>query len=249
MTSKPDLSIVVPIYDEGHSLRTTLTRLSASLEELGLAYEIVGVDDGSRDDSGEQLIALAHADPRLVALRNPRNEGKGAAVQKGVLAARGQWIATFDADLSTDPEVLPRALAALRSGAALVLGDRRLRGSRIDARQPMLREAMGRVFSLLARLLVAGAPRDATCGFKAYRRDAAREVFAEIETAGWAFDVEVIAIARRRGLPIERVPVRWSHRSETRVRLPRDGLRALLDLLRIAWTQRTGGYDGGGFSG
>jgi dolichyl-phosphate beta-glucosyltransferase len=243
MTSKPELSIVVPIYDEARGLRATLSRLSSELDSLDLTYEIIGVDDGSRDDSGDQLIALAHSNPRLIAMRNPHNEGKGSAVQLGILAARGDWIATFDADLSTDPAVLPRALAALGNGAALVIGNRRLPESRVLVRQPVLRESLGRVFSILARVLVSGAPVDATCGFKAYRRDAAREVFGELETPGWAFDLEVIAIARQRDLPIEGVPVTWSHRRQTRVRLPGDGLRALLDLLRIAWNQRRGGYD------
>jgi dolichyl-phosphate beta-glucosyltransferase len=240
--SKPDLSIVLPIYDEGATLRSTLRKLVSELEGAGHDFEIIGVDDGSRDDSGEILIALAHGDGRLRALRSSVNEGKGAALQKGVLAARGRWIATFDADLSTDLEVLPRALAELRRGAALVFGDRRHPDSRILVRQPLLREALGRVFSLLARLLVVGSIRDSTCGFKAFRRDAARELFGELETARWAFDVEVLALARRRGLHMVPLPVRWSHRAQTRVRFPGDALRALVDLLRIAWLYRSGGY-------
>lgn len=239
---RPELSLVVPIYDEGETIERVLARLTQALERTGLTFEILGVDDGSRDESARVLHGLARRDPRIVVLRNQKNEGKGSAVQKGVLAARGRWIATLDADLSTDLDALPRGLELLRGGAAVVLGDRHRPGAEVLVRQPRLRELCGRVFSILGRRLIAPSVSDFTCGFKAFRRDAARAIFSELETPGWAFDLEVVAVARSRGLSIAPLPVRWSHRADTRVRLPGDAWRALVDLVRIAIHFRQGLY-------
>lgn len=239
---RPELSLVVPIYDEEETLVRTFARLTQALERTGLEFEIVGVDDGSRDESARVLYGLAHRDSRVVVLRNRNNEGKGSAVQKGVLAARGRWIATLDADLSTDLDALPRGLELLRGGAAVVLGDRHRPGAEVLVRQPRVRGLCGRVFSFLGRRLVAPSVSDFTCGFKAFRRDAARTIFSGLETPGWAFDLEVVAVAQSRGLSIAPLPVRWSNRSATRVRLPGDAWRALVDLLRIATHYRAGLY-------
>jgi len=238
----PDLSLVVPVFDEAAVLRESVARLLHSLEELNLSFEVVLSDDGSKDGSRELVIALAHGDPRLRAVTSKVNEGKGAALQRGVHAAAGRWVATCDADLSTELGVLPTALRELERGAAVVVGDRRHANSRIARRQPWLRERLGACFGALARLAIGSDLRDFTCGFKAYRRDAAQEIFGALETPRWAFDVEVVAIAKALGMRVESVPVTWRHRPDTRVRLPGDGVSAFFDLLRIGWRSRVGAY-------
>lgn len=238
----PDLSLVLPIYNEGKTLSEALDRAIARLEELGLDFELLCVDDGSTDSSTNIAVARTHRDGRVRSLRSERNLGKGAAVQRGVQAARGRWVATLDADLSTDLEILPFALRELEGGASIAIGDRRRSDSCIRERQPFVRELLGRVFSALARILVPASVTDFTCGFKAYRRDAAQQIFTDLETSRWAFDVEVIAIARSRGMRIAALPVTWTHRRDTRVRFPFDALRAFVDLLRIGWLYRFGVY-------
>lgn len=240
----PDFSLVLPIYNEGKTLSGALDHAIARLEEFQLDFEVLCVDDGSTDGSSDIAIARTHLDGRVRALRSSRNLGKGAAVQRGVQAARGRWVATLDADLSTDLAVLPEALRELEGGASLAIGDRRQAASRIHQRQPWMREFLGKAFSTLAKFLVPASVADFTCGFKAYRRDAALQIFNELETTRWAFDVEIIAIARSRGMRISSLPVEWSHRRETRVRFPFDALRALVDLLRIGWLYRFGVYRG-----
>lgn len=242
--SVPELSLVVPIFDEAAVLRESLSRLLRSLEDLGLPFEVVLSDDGSTDGSREIVIAMAHEDRRIRAVTSRVNEGKGAALQRGVNATVGRWIATCDADLSTELGALPAALRELERGAAVVVGDRRHPDSRIARRQPWLRERLGALFGTLARRAIGSSLRDFTCGFKAYRRDAANEIFDAVETPRWAFDVEVIAIAASLGMRIQAVPVTWRHRRDTRVQLPGDGVRAFLDVLRIGWRYRTGAYSG-----
>jgi dolichyl-phosphate beta-glucosyltransferase len=240
--AQPDLSLVLPIYNEGKTLSGALDHAISRLEEFDLDFELLCVDDGSTDDSGAIAIERTHRDGRVRAFRSVRNLGKGAALQRGIQAARGRWVATLDADLSTDLEVLPSALRELELGAAIAIGDRHQVESRIVSRQPWPRALLGKAFSTMARLLVSASVADFTCGFKAYRRDAAQQIFTDLETTRWAFDVEVIAIARSRGMRIKALPVAWSHRSDTRVRFPFDALRAFVDLLRIGWLYRFGVY-------
>jgi len=240
--SSPELSLVVPVYNEGSTLERVLDIAVARLEELGIDFELLCVDDGSTDDSRAIARARAARDPRVRSLASPANRGKGAALRRGVGAARGRWVATLDADLSTDLAVLPLALRELESGAALAIGDRRSAASRIGRRQPWGRALLGRGFSTLARLLVAESVRDFTCGFKAYSGEAAKRLFGELGTARWAFDVELIARARSADMRIAALPVDWSNRRETRVRLPLDAPRAFVDLVRIAWRYRFGVY-------
>ncbi|MFT7667385.1 MAG: dolichyl-phosphate beta-glucosyltransferase [Planctomycetota bacterium] len=239
----PELSLILPFYNEGACLSESLQTLLATLARIQPEFELICVDDGSSDDSAEIATAIARNNPRIQSISTSKNLGKGAAIQRGIQVAEGRWIATIDADLSTDLEaVLPLALEKLQQGAALVIGNRRLPASTIKERQPFVREFLGRSFGLLAGLSVGGLISDYTCGFKAYRNDAARRIFTDLETARWAFDVELIAIARSLGLRIEQLPVIWAHRSDTRVRLPGDAFQAFVDVIRIGWNFRTGGY-------
>ncbi|HUR27441.1 MAG TPA: dolichyl-phosphate beta-glucosyltransferase [Planctomycetota bacterium] len=238
MTS-PRLSVVVPVFDEAAILEGSLARLLGHLRAGGASFELFCVDDGSRDGTAE--ILARHA-PEVRTLSHAQNRGKGAAVRTGALAASGERIVFLDADLSTDLDDLGALLAALDGGADVALGSRRLAGSRIERRQPALRELCGRVFSRLARLSIAPEVLDFTCGFKAFRREAAAEIFSRARVERWAFDAELIAIAKARGRKLAQVPVRWSHSGSSKVRVVGAALGSLAALGAIVWRLRTGAY-------
>jgi glycosyltransferase involved in cell wall biosynthesis len=233
----PRLSVVVPAFDEAAALEHNLARLAEHLRGFGEEFEILCVDDGSGDDTPAILARLA---PSVRALSHAKNRGKGAAVKTGALASRGERIVFLDADLSTDLEALRPLLAALDGGADVALGSRRVGGAEIARRQPALREFSGRVFSRLARALIAPEVLDFTCGFKGFRRDACQEIFARARVERWAFDAELIAIARARDLKVVQVPVRWAHCGSSKVRVLGAALGSLCALVAIVWRRHSG---------
>jgi dolichyl-phosphate beta-glucosyltransferase len=236
------LSVVLPVFNEESVLERTFAALVPHLAGLGGSFEIVCVDDGSADRSVDLLLAAAARDPRIRVERHAANRGKGAAVRTGVLATRGERVLFMDADLSTPLEEIARFLAALEQGADCVLGNRRVDGARITRRQPKLRELLGKGFTLLTRTLLAPGISDFTCGFKAYRGQAAREIFRRSALDGWAFDAELVVIANGLGYRTVQLPVRWRHEDDSKVRVGRAVLVSLFDLARIATRRALGRY-------
>jgi dolichyl-phosphate beta-glucosyltransferase len=237
-----DLSVVLPVYDEARVLAVTLAQLVPHLEGLGKSFEIVCVDDGSTDGSWEILQRLAAADERVRVDRLPENRGKGAAVRKGMLAAEGELVVFMDADLSTPLDEMVRFLGALDSGYDVVIGNRRAPGSEITRHQPWIRETLGRGFTVLTRVLLAPGVHDFTCGFKGFRRDAARKIFARSSLNGWAFDAELVVIAHSLGLKLAQVPVAWHDEEGTKVRILQAVLGSLRELIVIRWKRMKGDY-------
>ncbi|MEW6073284.1 MAG: dolichyl-phosphate beta-glucosyltransferase [Planctomycetota bacterium] len=238
----PALSVVLPVYDEALALEHTFDLLLPFLEGLGEPFEVVCVDDGSRDESLAILRRRAAGDPRIRVEALPANRGKGAAVRQGVLLAAGERIFFMDVDLSTPLEEMKGFLAALEAGADVVIGNRRAPGARITRRQPWIRETLGKGFTALTRALLAPGIHDFTCGFKAFRREAAQAIFRRSTLDGWAFDAELVVIAQEHGFRLAQVPVRWAHEEGTKVRLGRAVLGSLRELLVIAWRRRRGAY-------
>jgi dolichyl-phosphate beta-glucosyltransferase len=224
----PRLSVVVPAYGEGRRIGAAVTALR---DALGPDLEIVVVDDGSADDTGAAAEAAgAHV------IRFPVNRGKGAAVRAGMLSARGAMIVFTDADLSYPPAQVERLCAELERGADVVVGSRRHVGTRTLVRAGKVREVSGRVFNLFTRLVLPRSFGDTQCGLKGFRNDAARQIFADTRVDGFAFDVEVLWLASHRGLSIVEVPVELDNAAGSTVRLSREVLRMLRDLVRIrAW--------------
>lgn len=237
-----EISVVVPAYEEAACLPETVAALTRSLEDLGRPFEVVVVDDGSRDGTREVLDRLSAEDARIRPLHHPENRGKGAAVRSGVAAARGARIVYLDADLSTELSALRPLLRSLDAGCDFALGSRRVPGSLVALRQPRLRQWLGQGFSALAALLIRCPVRDFTCGFKGLRAEAARAIFAHSRVDGWAFDPELVAIARDRGLTIEEVPVRWHDQPGSKVRIGRAVVRSFTDLVAVAWRSSRGAY-------
>lgn len=240
-TAAPGLSIVVPAYNEARRLPRTLPRLIEYAQRLDKPAEIIVVDDGSVDGTSEVASGLGRACGFVSVLRSPQNHGKGASVRRGMLAARHAHVLYTDADLSAPIEEAGKLRAALEQGADVAIGSRRLAQSDIQIRQPWLRGLAGRTFSALVSLLLLPGIRDSQCGFKAFRRPIAQEVFGRQRLERFGFDAEVLWLARRLGYRVAEVPIVWRDDPRSHVRLVRDSFGMLLDLGRIrlnAWTGR-----------
>jgi glycosyltransferase involved in cell wall biosynthesis len=238
----PHLSVIVPAFNEAARIRASLDAILAWLDGHAGGAELIVVDDGS--DDGTAAVVHAAATAATVPVRvivSARNHGKGHALKLGFAAARGRHLLFTDADLSTGIDAAPRMLAALEAGADIAIGTRKQPQATILRHQPWHREQMGRVFTLLARTLVVDVS-DVTCGFKAFRHDAGRDLFAHVRLFDWSFDAEVLFLAARRRYRIVEVPVRWQDEPGTKVRLLRDSLQAFLGLLRIRANAWRGAY-------
>jgi dolichyl-phosphate beta-glucosyltransferase len=241
---RPELSVVVPAYNEAARLPPTVQRVEAFL--AGRPHEIVIVDDGSTDGTVEAARAVARTG--LVVLRNEGNRGKGYSVRRGMRAARGARRLMTDADLSTPIEELARLEKALDAGHDVAIGSRALEGARIEVRQPWYREGMGRLFNVFVRALVLPGLRDTQCGFKLFTGEAADAVFAAARLDGFSFDVESLFIARRLGYRVAELPVTWRNDAATRVGLL-GGFQAFPDLVRIRLHDWRGRYEPGAAAG
>jgi len=237
------LSIVIPAYNEERRLPSTLDLIFAWLDAASRRdAEVLVVDDGSTDATAAVVESRAAAEPRLRLLRNPGNRGKGYAVRHGMLEAQGDWILCSDADLSTPIEELSKLLAAAEEkGAAIAIGSRALDRSLIGVHQSQWREMSGIVFNRMMRLATGLPFADTQCGFKLFRSDAARRIFALQRLDGFSFDVEDLFVARTLGIPAIEVPVRWNNVEGTKVSLLQ-GVASFLDLLRIRWNWFHGHY-------
>jgi dolichyl-phosphate beta-glucosyltransferase len=245
MTS-PRVTLVLPAFNEAARLGAALDELFGYLDanpDLRERVDVLVVDDGSTDGTasivtGRPEASRTPARPRLAVLR-VAHAGKGAAVRAGVLAAQGDRIVFADADMATPPDQLPLLLAAL-DRADVAIGSRiQPDGSDLRVSQPPLRRLFGRVFHALAAAWVSGSVRDTQCGFKGFRREAARDLFGRQKITSIVFDVELIHLAQRRNYRLEVVPVRWSDRRGSRMRArPGLAIQVAWDLFRIPLIHR-----------
>lgn len=240
MTSS--VSIVIPAYNESARLGATLDRVLTFISRQPWEAEVVVVNDGSQDGTAEVVRGYAQRSPDVRLLENPGNRGKGYSVRNGVLHANGGFILFTDADLSSPIEEAPKLLDALGRGADIAIGSRWVRSELQTRRQSVARQVLGRVFNGLLRVLLRLDFKDTQCGFKAFRRDAARAVFPLQQIEGWGFDPEVLFLANRMGFKVEEVPVVWAHDDRTRISPLADGSRMVADMLRIRWYSLIGKY-------
>jgi dolichyl-phosphate beta-glucosyltransferase len=241
----PELSVVIPAFNESQRLPASLVQIRSYLEGR-CSHEILVVDDGSSDDTA--LRAREVLGPDHPVLVQPENRGKGAAVRRGMLAAKGSRRLMTDADLSTPIEELARLMARMDEGYDIVIGSRALPDSRIEIHQPWHRENAGRVFNALVRLLVVRGLADTQCGFKLFSARAAEDCFGAARLDGFSFDVEALHVARRRGYRIAEMGVVWRNDAASRVTLGR-GLLAFADLVRIRAASLAGRYGPPGSAG
>ncbi|HEY6177310.1 MAG TPA: dolichyl-phosphate beta-glucosyltransferase [Kofleriaceae bacterium] len=239
-----DLSIVVPAYNEEHRIAPTLARLSAHLASQAMSWEIVVVDDGSRDATCAVVEAAMARIANLRLVRQTPNRGKGAAVRLGMLEARGQIRVMSDADGSMPPEQLPRLLAPILACTAdIAIGSRYAEGARSNIKQPWYRIAWSRLANLVIQRSLVPGVRDTQCGFKAFTAEAARALFGVGRIDGWAFDLEILALARRTGFAIAEVGVEWTDDRRSRVNPLRDMWKVMREALTIRKNLRRGVYN------
>ncbi len=239
----PTLSIVIPAYNEVTRLARSLERVLAYLDRRGLAAEVLVVDNGSTDATPALAREWAARDRRVRALDTGGVRGKGVAVRTGMRAARGDRVLFSDADLATPIEEVEKLEAALDAGAGVAFASRALPDSDIQVHQSALRETMGRAFNRVVQLLAAPGIRDTQCGFKLFTAEAARRIFAVQWLDGFAFDVEAVFLARRMGFRVAEVPVIWRHDADSKVRMWRDGVVMLWDIVRVRWSALRGRYN------
>jgi glycosyltransferase involved in cell wall biosynthesis len=239
--SSPELSIIIPAYNEERRLPQTLERIRKYIAERQLRAEVIVVDDGSTDTTARLVEEGGAGFPELRLVSNSGNRGKGYSVRHGMLEARGHIALFTDADLSAPIEEAEKLLAALGS-ADVALGSRALDRTLISVRQAHLRELAGIVFNRLVRLFTGVPFEDTQCGFKAFIRERCRIIFEQQRIEGFGFDPEILFLARRHGLHAVEVPVRWAHDSATKVHVVRDSLRMFADLLAVRWNWLLGRY-------
>jgi len=248
------LGIVLPAYNEEARLGPALDELFAYLRAVPVGtlperVNVLVVDDGSTDGTAALVKARPELDaggarpaapnyPSLGLLTVPHG-GKGSAVRAGMLTAEGELLVFADADMATPPDQLPKLVAAL-AAADVALGSRiQPDGSDMRASQPAFRRMVGRVFRLAAQIWVTGPVRDTQCGFKGFRRSAARDLFDHLRITSIVFDVDLIFLARRRGYRLAIVPIVWADRRGSRLQArPRLALRVAWDLVRIRFAHR-----------
>ena len=224
--------MVVPCLDEESRLPASLVSVKAYLETDGRAFELILVDDGSRDSTPELIRGAERADPAVRGVLLPRNRGKGRALAEGVRRSSGGMVLTSDADFSAPIHELPRLEEAIVRGADIAIGSRAKRGAR-EVDQPIHRQLMGKSFNILVQAMLLPGLWDTQCGFKLFRGEVARELFSHLRTDGFAYDVEVLHRARRSGYTVSEVPVRWINSATTRVQAVRHSGEMLRDVLRI----------------
>ena len=235
------LSIVIPAHNEESRLPNTLKQIFAFLQKQDFASEVVVVENGSTDRTFEiaQEFAKQHAGLRVI-----QNDwrGKGLAIQRGVREALGEYVFLCDADLSMPIEEISKFIPPQLQSVDIAIASREAPGS-VRYNEPYYRHFTGRVFNTLIRWLVLPKLQDTQCGFKCIRADVARDIFHYQTLTGWAFDVELLYIARHHGYGIVEIPIDWYYNSDSKISVLRDSLRMFLDLLLIRRNARLGLYD------
>lgn len=237
----PELSVIIPAYNEEQDLSANVLLVDEHVKKLGTSYEIVLVNDGSRDKTLEIMHQLANKHIRVFSY--DRNYGKGYAVRHGMQNAQGKFRLFMDVDLSTSLEAVDEFLRIMRTGQYnILIGERPTHFQKQGIKQPFIRRFLGKGFSALSRFCVGQNIKDFTCGFKMFDLKASEIICAKQRIFNWSFDTELVAIASIQKLKIGEIPVLWSHRSGSQVRALRDVCTSLAGLFKIKWNMVRGVY-------
>jgi dolichyl-phosphate beta-glucosyltransferase len=227
------LSVVIPAYNEEDRVLPTIRRIDEYCRDRFEGLEIIVVDDGSRDGTRDVVIREREKTGSLRYEGYETNHGKGYAIRHGVAASSGDIILVSDADLSTPIEEVEKLLVSYDEGYDIVIGSRALEESDIAVRQPWWREIMGKTFNKFVRFLFAVDFKDTQCGFKLFKGDSGREIFRRATIDRFAYDVEILYLARKAGLKIKEAPIRWVNSPASKVNPVTDSLRMLMDLIKL----------------
>jgi len=241
VSSAPELSIVIPSFNEERRLPPTLESIAKYILERRRNTEVIVVDDGSSDQTAAVAESFRNRIPRLRVVSNGRNRGKGFSVRHGSLEACGEVVLFTEADLSSPIEEAEKLLAALKSHD-VAIGSRAVDRSLIEVHESRFREFAGIVFNRIVRLMLGLPFVDTQCGFKAFRRERCRIIFEQQTIERFGFDPELLYLARHHKLSIVEVPVRWAHSPATKVNMMRDSVQMFLDVFVITWNGLLGRY-------
>ena len=235
------LSIIVPSYNEELRLPPSLDRIAAYVSDSGRSTEVLVVDDGSKDKTADVAASYADRIPNLRVLKNGENRGKGYSVRHGMLEAKGEVVLFSDADLSAPIEEADKLLAAMGQ-YDVAIGSRAMDRSLIKVHESAFREFAGIVFNKIVRIVLRLPFVDTQCGFKAFRRERCKIVFAQQRIERFGFDPELLYLARHHGLKSVEIPVRWSHSPATKINMMRDSIQMFVDVFTIRWNSLRGCY-------
>jgi glycosyltransferase involved in cell wall biosynthesis len=242
MTSvPPELSIVIPSFNEELRLPTTLRDISSYIRSSNRETEVIVVDDGSTDRTSDVANSFRGEIQRLRIVANEKNRGKGYSVRHGMMESRGRIVLFTDADLSAPIAEADKLLAALTDND-VAIGSRAMNRSLISVRQSLFREYAGIIFNFIVRVILRLPFVDTQCGFKAFRRDRCRVIFEQQRIERFGFDPELLYLARHHGLRAAEIPVRWAHSPDTKVSMWRDSIQMFLDVFVIRWNSLSGRY-------
>jgi dolichyl-phosphate beta-glucosyltransferase len=239
---QPLLSVVIPAYNEAERLPRTLLAIDAYLSGRDYTYEIIVADDGSKDATSDIVERMRKTVKHLKLLRFEANRGKGAVVRDGMLSAEGKYRVFTDADNSTSIDQFENMRPLFEEGAGVVIGSRAHKESRLDPAEPWYRQVPGKMGNLFIQLLVLPGLWDTQCGFKGFTAEAAERVFRLTRIAGWGFDIEALAVAKRLGYGIKEIPVHWINDTASHVKASAY-LKVLIETVKIRLWLWTGKYN------
>ena len=239
--TRPFLSIVIPAYNEENRLPKTLEQVCSFIESQAYRAEVLVVENGSNDRTFEEAQRFAEGRPNISILQE-HERGKGRAVRRGMLEARGEYRFMCDADLSMPVEEINRFLPPALDGFDIAIGSREASGA-IRYDEPQYRHLGGRAVNTMIRLLALPGLQDTQCGFKCFRAAIADELFRLQTLTGWSFDIELLYIARQRGYHIVELPIHWYFSPESKLNVVQDAIKMGTDILTIHLNQLKGVYD------
>lgn len=236
------ISIIIPVFNEEKRISASLELISSFVKGLKEQTEVVVVDDGSWDLTPKMLQNFQNK-LNLKIITHKNNKGKGAAVRSGVASAVGEKILFTDIDLSVPISFLDSFNEAMTEEVDIVIGSREHPESKIEIKQFWLREFAGYSFTILTNAILQVGVTDFTCGFKLFRREAARKIFSKQIINRWAFDAETLFLAKKYNFEIKEMPVVWKHSAESKVRFPQDLIDSFFGLLQIRINDMLGKYE------
>lgn len=237
-TEEPFLSVIIPAFNEQRRLPPTLLDAVDFLDSLDKGYEVIVVDDGSRDGTSAVVQKFEKIRSQVRLIRLPKNYGKGHAVRTGALNAHGRFILFADADGSTAISEVSRLLKAIEEGAEVVIGSRALSSDETEVKALLVRKVLGRVFNRIVNTVLLPGIADTQCGFKLFSRKAANFLFSQQQSDGFSFDIELLFLAKKAGLSVNEIAINWENVPGSKVNLVSDSLKMFLDIFRFAWIHR-----------
>ncbi len=242
MKKSIDISIVIPVYNEQHRLPSNLDKIISYLKKSKLSYEIILIDDGSKDKTWNILEGYKKKHRHIVINKHLVNLGKGGAVKTGMFLAKGKLILMTDCDLSTPIEELPELFKHIKSHD-IVIGSRRLSVKKLGRMPEGYRTFLGDIYYELLRIILLPSVKDTNCGFKLFSNKVVKPVFEKQRIHRWGYDAEILFIANKHGFSIKEVPVKWTHYAGSKVKIVDAVIKTLGELMTIKINNWKGLYD------